>query len=405
MNLCSMLVVVVLAVASFIAGTGAQVTPPAGCLKTDNHPNLWCPGAEGVAPANEMDSSYVCYKIPCLIRTTGGKGSGVVLAFIEARKLDCNDQGYVDLRLRRSLDEGKTWTQSQMVYSESNATNHVTIGDALPIWDSVANIVHLIFTRNNKDVYYTQSPDEGVTWAAPKNISAMVDGHRTKGNFICSGHGGGIQLHSGRLVAMMHGPCHMIYSDDHGKTWGKAPGGGPGGECQAAEIRPGLLIATGRNDNIGYTEIAYSTDDGMTWVNQTANDDLKSPVEGVEASIVAHPSGVLYHSGPDHFDLRYRMVVKKSLDNGKTWGNHYTPWTYSAGYSALAVLGDTKDAPLGLLYDRAVRPMIVFEAQSVSFVSFPAATTTSTNANTNTSAPSSEAAATVAQQQIGAVYV
>lgn len=383
-------------VVSLIARTClAQVTPPAGCLPKDNQLDLFCPGAQGIAPADADDASYVCYKIPCLISTTGGKGNGVLLAFIEARKLDCKDQGYVDLRLRRSLDGGKTWTQSQMVYTESNVTNHVTIGDAEPIWDSVANLVHLIFTRNNADVYYTQSLDEGVTWAAPRNISAMVDGHRTKGNFIGTGHGGGIQLQSGRLVAMMHGPCHMIYSDDHGKTWAKAPGAGPGGECQAAEIRPGLMIATGRQNKYGYTYIGYSTDDGLNWVNITANHDLKSPVEGVEKSIVVHPSGVLYQSGPDHLDLRYRMVVKKSLDDGKTWQNHYTAWTESAGYSALAVLGTTKDAPLGLFYDRAVRPMIVFEAQAVSFTSFPPAEEAANN--TSSSSLGAEAVPTAQQ--------
>ena len=42
-------------------------------------------------------------------------------------------------------------------------------------------------------------------------------------------------------------------------------------------------------------------------------------------------------------------------------------WPGAAGYSALAALGTTADAPLGLLYDRNNHTMVVFEAQGVTF--------------------------------------
>ena len=227
-------------------------------------------------------------------------------------------------------------------------------------------------------MYLTRSADDGASWSAPVNISGSVDGHREAGQgFIGTGHAGGIELaRTGRLLVPMHGPCTMIYSDDGGASWAKAPGGmSNGGECQVAEIRPGLIIATGRNDEEGFTEIAYSTDDGMTFSPSVPNRDLPSPIDGVEASIVFHPGTQrLYHSAPDSFSFRTDLHVKSSADDGKTWMDLSAPWEGgSAGYSALAVLGDEADAPLGLLYDRNNHTMLIFEARGVTFTTVPVA--------------------------------
>ena len=73
---------------------------------------------------------------------------------------------------------------------------------------------------------------------------------------------------------------------------------------------------------------------------------------------------------PESKLLRTDMVVKVSSDNGSSWSLHKQVWPKAAGYSALAVLGDAADAPLGLLYDRNDHSMVVFEAQGVTFTSF-----------------------------------
>ena len=64
-----------------------------------------------------------------------------------------------------------------------------------------------------------------------------------------------------------------------------------------AEVRPGLLINTGRNSN-GYTIIQYSTDNGITWTGGP-NHYLRSPLGGVEASILG-TSDVLGAWAPQH---------------------------------------------------------------------------------------------------------
>merc|ERR1719253_126684 len=146
---------------------------PKGCLNDKNGLDLFCPRAGGEPPSSGDDSSYCSYNIPSLLRT----GNGTLLAFIEARKESCVlDQGWVDLKVRRSMDYGKTWSESAMVHGESSAGEKHTIGDSQPVWDRDIGVVHLIFTRDNHDVYYTKSSDEGSTWAPPKNISSDING-------------------------------------------------------------------------------------------------------------------------------------------------------------------------------------------------------------------------------------
>merc|ERR1711879_568833 len=165
---------------------------------------------------------------------------------------------------------------------------------------------------------------------------------------------------TGRLIVMLHGPCRTIYSDDHGVNW-KEGGVSLGGECQAVEVKPGLLVLTARNDSSSlpaYTYIGWSTDDGLTWTT-TPNKDLRSPTlqGGVEASIVMHPNGKLYHSQPDNAVVRRNMVVKVSSDDGHTWSNQAHVWESGAGYSSIIVNTGKQGvlrqhAPLGLLFAR-----------------------------------------------------
>jgi len=129
-----------------------------GCLPKDHMTDLWCPGARGVEPAFG-DESVACYKIPSLLRTH----RGTLLAFIEARRLQCGDGGLIDLRLRRSLNGGKSWLATQDVVVNQGALRPITWGDACPVQDRSNGRVHLILTRNNADVYHTHSDDEGAS--------------------------------------------------------------------------------------------------------------------------------------------------------------------------------------------------------------------------------------------------
>src|SRR5437016_3586415 len=64
------------------------------------------------------EGGYHTYRIPALIVT----GKGTLLAFCEGRKKSTSDTGDIDLLLKRSLDGGKTWQATQVVWDDGANT-------------------------------------------------------------------------------------------------------------------------------------------------------------------------------------------------------------------------------------------------------------------------------------------
>ncbi|HEY9362881.1 MAG TPA: sialidase family protein, partial [Chitinophagaceae bacterium] len=59
---------------------------------------------------------YSCFRIPALIKIV----SGDMLAFAEGRKNSCDDNGNIDLVMKRSSDNGKTWTDFKVLVDNGN---------------------------------------------------------------------------------------------------------------------------------------------------------------------------------------------------------------------------------------------------------------------------------------------
>ena len=377
----------------------SATTPPGfppslkpGCLAPDAQRDLFCPG----------DGGYGCYKIPTLLRHS----SGALLAFIEARKYSCDDQGFVDLRLRRSFDSGATWEPSRLVHGDSNSSAAgrggppwTTVGDAQVVEDSSSGAVWMLHTRNNSRLFLSRSDDVGATWSAPEDVSSLRRGGGTG-----TGHAGGIELsagpHRGRLLLPIYsGGPYAVYSDDHGASWraGEILNHTAGvettgaGEWAIAETGAygvdgtPLLLGSRRNSpktpavvpgsGKGHRLQALSRDGGVTWGREWEARELPEPVEGCEGALIFHPgTRKLYFSHPDPaLDLfRTQLRVWTSGNLGATWESHAVVWPGAAGYSSLVVLGNASDADVGVFYDRNNHTMAVFEAQSVSFTAIAA---------------------------------
>ena len=171
------------------------------------------------------------YRIPALEITT----KGTVLAFCEGRKNSKEDTGDIDLLLKRSEDNGRSWSEATIVY-EVGGDAEVTIGNPCPIVDRQTGRIHLLFVQDYHQLFSTYSDDEGLTWSTPREHTAILDAWDYPLVLIATGPGHGIQLSSGRLVAPVW-ICDrerkdryenttkdrirsgMIYSDDHGQTW------------------------------------------------------------------------------------------------------------------------------------------------------------------------------------------
>ena len=192
---------------------------------------------------------------------------------------------------------------------------------------------------------------------------------RADWTWYATGPGAGVQLKKGTRPGRLVIPCdhieagtreyysHVIYSDDHGKTW-HVGGISPRpmvNECRVAELSDGRLVLNMRNyDRTNRTrQVAFSEDAGQTWHGQRFDEGLPEPichaglVRFQEDSRRAH--GVLLFSNPASRESRVQMTLRASLDDGETWTHSLLLHAGPSAYSDLVVLDDS--GFVGCLYE------------------------------------------------------
>ena len=296
---------------------------------------------------------YHTYRIPAILVTQ----KGTALAFCEGRKNSGSDIGNIDLVLRTSRDGGVTWDAMRVIHDDGENT----IGNPCPILDRDTGVVWLLFCRNNQQVFVTSSSDDGQTWAAPAEITKDVK--PADWGWYATGPCHGIQLRSGRMLApcdhKVVGPApnhrysHVIYSDDHGKTW-KLGGSLPDGtdECVAVEGDDGAVYLNTRGDHKNGRAVAWSRDGGLTWSEVRHDAVLQEPVcQGSAVRLTGaekHGKSRILFSNPGAL-FRVNMTVRLSYDGCQTWAVSRSLWEGPSAYSDLCVLPDMK---IGCLYER-----------------------------------------------------
>ena len=336
--------------------------------ETQGNPTLVPPEEE--VPSSEFNYIYnqgtdgcELYRIPAIVKSK----SNTLLAFAEARKARSNgDSGDIDLVVKRSSDNGKTWSKQITIWNDGQNT----CGNPVPIVDDRGRI-HLLMTWNfqtdkwgaitngtgedSRRPYYTYSDDDGITWAQPVEITSSVK--KEKWDWYATGPCHGIQIqkgiHKGRLVAPNYfttresgkvtSYSHIIYSDDYGKTWkpGEPTPVGGVGECSVAEIGEGTLMLNMRADEGFYRKSCTSIDGGLTWSSpQISIDQIDCKCQGSILSI----GGAVFLSNAASATERINMTIKKSTDNGKNWKGQYTVYEGNSGYSDMVELSDSQIA-------------------------------------------------------------
>ncbi len=309
-------------------------------------------GAAMAAPKIERTDVFVSgtggyhsYRIPAIVTSK----KGTLLAFCEGRRDSLSDRGDIDMLLRRSFDNGKTWQPVQTIWDDGKNE----IQNPCPVVDRETGAILLLFTKNVVHVYVAESADDGATWSKPREISKEV--MRPDWTWFATGPGHGIQLASGRLLI----PCdhrvkglprkdsfsHVIYSDDHGKTW-KVGGSSvkKTNESIAVETVDGRVCLNMRNFYGKHCRaVAWSADGGLTWSDPVFDKGLSSPV--CQASICRftdekrHDRNRILFSSPTGKD-RERMAVRISYDECKTWSDGKVLHAGPAAYSDLCVASD-----------------------------------------------------------------
>jgi sialidase-1 len=341
---------------------------------------------------------YHTYRIPAIIKAQNGH----LLAFAEGRKNGPADHGDIDIVLKCSADDGKSWSDMQLVADEQNDPSaKVWIGNPVPVLDRVDPVhpgrVWLAFTRNNATVHVTHSDDHGLTWAPGRDISQTA--RKSTWTWYATGPGHGIQLerrpYAGRLIIPADHRtaendswgAHILYSSDHGASWqigavDTRSHDSPihPNENLAVELVDGRIHVNARDQrgsDPATRAIAHSSDGGETYDEPfVAEPAITTPV--VQNSILrlsANDRGdvrnILVYSGPGHPRERRDLTIRVSDDEGKSWHNKTVLHAGPAAYSDLVKLDSNR---AGVLFEAGDKlyDQILFATFALDDVNQPA---------------------------------
>lgn len=344
------------------------------------------------------ENGYKIQHIPGIVVTA----KGTVLAWCEAR-LKGGDWDQIDILLRRSTDDGKTWSEAKKIANvpgphtknpfslvmKNVDPKDVTYNNPVLIADKDGT-VHMLFCVEYMRCFYQQSKDDGLTWSTPVEITSTFE--KFKGNYdwkvLATGPNHSIQLKTGRLVVPVwlstgtggnaHRPSvtSTIYSDDQGKTWHAGEIAVPcteewinPNETVAIELADGSVMLNVRSESKAHRRLVTISKDGATgWSTPKFDDALLEPIcmggivrFSTEASggknriLFSNPDNLKKATGKEEAGKnrdRRNVSVKLSYDEGKTWAVNKSIEPEWSAYSDIAV---TRNGTILCFYGRGER--------------------------------------------------
>jgi len=345
------------------------------------------------------DGGFKVFHIPGVAVTA----QGTVLAWCEARKKG-GDWDQIEILLRRSTDEGKTWSDAKSIANVPGPKtknpfslrvkgvdpNDVTYNNPVLI-PGRDGTVHMVFCLEYMRCFYQRSTDDGVTWSTPVEITGAFEAFHSSypWKVLATGPDHGIQLNTGRLVVPVWlstgtgGNAHRpsvtgtIYSDDAGTTWHAGEVAVPcteewinPNETVAIELADGRVMLNSRSESKAHRRLVTISPDGAThWSTPKFDDALVEPIcmasivryslaadGGKNRILFCNPDNLTRADGKEEAGKnrdRKNVSVKLSYDEGQTWPVTRSVEPGPSMYSDIAV---TKSGTILCFYGRGNTP-------------------------------------------------
>ena len=335
------------------------------------------------------------YRIPALAVTK----DGTLLAVTDLRYTANSDLGFnhgIDLLIKRSEDNGKTWSGDTNITKIPDG-DHNGYGDAAIVADRESNDVLILCVHGN--VFYPNgthsnhlkaiqfvSHDGGKTFLEKKDISDTIFGFNStwKSLFFGSGRimqsryikaGSHYRIYSA-LLSLHYGNA-VVYSDDFGSTW-KLLGDAStspipdGDEAKVEELPDGGVLLSSRKDNGRLVSIFTYNNPNIGAGRWSAKETLNlGSGRGTNGEILIvkarkttgakEPAYLAFQSLPGIWDRKNVTIYWRELPKGTISVNDFVlaaewnSYLVQTGDSAYSTMDVQRDGGIGFLYERNTR--------------------------------------------------
>jgi sialidase-1 len=246
------------------------------------------------------------------------------------------DHACADIPAIFSTDRGTSWSEPRVLVSADEAQQNV-MSVSLLREHSTGDLLLFYLRKNGTSdlqVRLRRSRDEGASWGASQAVS-------TRPGYNVMNNARAVQLASGRLLAPVawvadlaqshHQTAFCYCSDDAGATWRMGRGETSLPQSRVGCQEPGLVELPGgqgvfmiiRTDQ-GCVYAARSQDEGNTWSSPEPLTDLPAPAS--PATVSALPDGSLlitYNHRSDGAQAGWQdrtpLAAARSQDGGRSW--------------------------------------------------------------------------------------
>ncbi len=306
---------------------------------------------------------YPNYRIPTLATAL----DGTLIAIVEGRTGD--DAGFggdTDLIMKRSFDNGATWTSTQVLEQPSLFGEKVS--NPATVVDQTNGRVWVLYNRfegnlgttdsqpgtTNNTAWARFSDNSGATWSSAIDIT-MGAKDFNNWNTVAFGPGSGIQASNGRLIVPsarwqtgQGWSSYAVYSDDNGTTWGRgalSSVSNASNENNIVQLANGQIMMDGRQNSASpSSRVKYlSNDGGDTWLFPPMPGQFAASVHAASTRYTLQSAGddlnrILWTGprGPD----RNNLVVRTSYNEGGSFTNERLLIDGYSGYSDMSLLAD-----------------------------------------------------------------